>query len=73
MQINHWVNLSCYKLACDYFLHLQSTLCTHSCPISFILLLCSAAQKMKNSLMKTSYRHVSPQSSASGVVFYSAV
>jgi hypothetical protein len=27
------LNLSCYKLACHYFLHLQTTLCTHTCHI----------------------------------------
>jgi hypothetical protein len=42
-------------------------------PISFVMQLCSAAQKMKDSLMKTSSRRASPQSSACVVVFYSAV
>jgi hypothetical protein len=37
------------------------------------LLLCSAAQKMKNSLMKTSSRCVGLQSSACGVVLVSTV
>jgi hypothetical protein len=39
-----------------YFPHLLSTLCTHTCPISYILLLCSAVQKMRSTLMKTSSR-----------------
>jgi hypothetical protein len=73
------LSLSCYKLAYHYVLHLQSTLCTHTwhisyilllCAwhISYILLLCSAAQKMKTPLMKTSSRRAGPQSSAYGVV-----
>jgi hypothetical protein len=37
------------------------------------LLLCSAAQKMKTSLMKTSSRRAGPQSSAYGMVPYSAI
>jgi hypothetical protein len=56
LQLNHLLSLSCYKLACHYFLHLLSTLFTHTCHISYILLLCSAAQKMRNTLMKTSSR-----------------
>jgi hypothetical protein len=60
LQLNHLLSLSCYKLACHYFLHLLSTLCTHTCPISCILLLCSAAQKMRSTLMKTSSRCVKP-------------
>jgi hypothetical protein len=56
LQLNHLLSLSCYKLACHYFLHLLSTLFTHTCPIFCILLLCSAAQKMRNTLMKTSSR-----------------
>jgi hypothetical protein len=43
LQLNHLLSLSCYKLACHYFLHLLSTLCTHTCPIFYILLLCSTA------------------------------
>jgi hypothetical protein len=66
------LSLSCYKLACHYFLHLRSTLCTHTFHISYILLLCSAAQKMKSSLMKTSFRHACPRPSTFGVVFCSA-
>jgi hypothetical protein len=62
------LRLSCYKLACHYFLHLHSTLCTHTCHISCILLLCSAGQKMKSSLMKTPSRCAGPRSSACGVV-----
>jgi hypothetical protein len=54
------LSLSYYKFACHYFLHLWGTLCTHTSYIFCILLLCSAAQKMKNSLMKTSSRHASP-------------
>jgi hypothetical protein len=38
---NYMFGLSCYKLACHYFLHLLSTLCTHTCPIFCILLRCS--------------------------------
>jgi hypothetical protein len=64
------LSLSCYKLACHYFLHVQSTLCTHTCHISCVLL-CSAAQKMKSFLMKTSSRCAGPRSSACGVVLYS--
>jgi hypothetical protein len=60
LQLNHLLSLSCYKLACHYFLHLLSTLCTHTCPISCILFLCSAAQKMRNTLMKTSSRCAKP-------------
>jgi hypothetical protein len=60
LQLNHLLSLSCYKLACHYFLHLLSTLCTYTCPISYILLLCSAAQKMRSTLMKTSSRDVKP-------------
>jgi hypothetical protein len=60
LQLNHLLSLSCYKFACHYFLHLLSTLCTHTCPISCILLLCSATQKMRSTLMKTSSRHVKP-------------
>jgi hypothetical protein len=56
-----------------YFLHLQSTLCIHTCHISGILLLCSVAQKMKSSLMKTSSRRAGPHSSACGMVPYSTV
>jgi hypothetical protein len=52
-----WLSLSCYKLACHYFLHLLSTLCTHTCPIFCTLLLCSTAQEMRSTLMKTSSRH----------------
>jgi hypothetical protein len=66
------LSLSCYKLAYHYFLHLWSTLCTHTCHISFILLLCSAAQKMKSSLMKTTSRCAGPRSSNCGMVLYSA-
>jgi hypothetical protein len=54
LQLNHLLGLSCYKLTCHYFLHLLSTLCTHTCPISYILLLCSIAQKMMSTLMKAS-------------------
>jgi hypothetical protein len=43
-----------------YFLHLLSTLCTHTCHILYILLLCSAAQKMRSMLMKISSRRVKP-------------
>jgi hypothetical protein len=43
-----------------YFLHLLSTLCTHTCHILCILLLCSAAQKMRSTLMKTSRRAKPP-------------
>jgi hypothetical protein len=60
LQLNHLLSLSCYKLAYHYFLYLLSTLCTHTCPIFCILLLCSAAQKMRNTLMKTSPRCVKP-------------
>jgi hypothetical protein len=38
---NYLLSLSCYKLACHYLLHLLSNLCTHTCPISRILLCCS--------------------------------
>jgi hypothetical protein len=41
LQLNHLLSLSCYKLACHYFLHLPSTLCTDTCPISYILFYCS--------------------------------
>jgi hypothetical protein len=41
--------------------------------ISYILLLCSATEKMKSSLMKSSSRRAGPRSSASGMVLYSAV
>jgi hypothetical protein len=71
-KLNHVVSLSCYKLSCHYFLHLWSTLCTNTYHISYILLLYSAAQKMKSSLMKTSSRCVGPRSSACGVMLYSA-
>jgi hypothetical protein len=54
------LSLSCYKLACHYFLHLRSILCTNTCHISCILLLCSTAQKMKSSLMKSSSRRAGP-------------
>jgi hypothetical protein len=37
---NYFLSLSCYKHACHYFLHLLSTFCTHTCPISCILLSC---------------------------------
>jgi hypothetical protein len=60
-------------LACHYLLHLQSTLCTQTCHIFCILLLCSAAQKMKSSLMKTSSRRMGPRPSACGVVLVSVV
>jgi hypothetical protein len=43
-----------------YFLHLLSTLCTHTCHIFCILLLCSAAQEMRSTLMKTSSRRAKP-------------
>jgi hypothetical protein len=49
------LSLSCYKRASHYFLLLLCTLCTHTCHVS--LLICFAAQKMKNSLLKTSSRH----------------
>jgi hypothetical protein len=55
------LSLSCYKLASHYFLQLWSTLCTHTCHISCILLLCSAAQKTKSSSMKTSFRRACPR------------
>jgi hypothetical protein len=54
------LSLSCYNLACHYFLHLWSTLGTHTCHISCIFLLCSAIQKMKSSLMKTYSRRAGP-------------
>jgi hypothetical protein len=54
------LSLSCYKLACHYFLHLWSTLCTHTCYISCILLLCSATKRMKSSSMMTSFRRTCP-------------
>jgi hypothetical protein len=60
LQLTYLLSHSCYKLACHYFLYLVSTLCTHTCLISCILLLCSAAQKMRNNLMKTSSRHAKP-------------
>jgi hypothetical protein len=60
LQVNHLLSLSYYELAYHYFLYLLSTLCTHTCPISYILLLCFAAQKMRNTLMKTSSRRVKP-------------
>jgi hypothetical protein len=60
LQLNHLLSLCCYKLACNYFVHLLGTSCTHTCPISCILLLCSVAQKMRNTLMKTSSRLVKP-------------
>jgi hypothetical protein len=60
LQLNHLLRLSCYKLACHHFLHLLSTLFTHTCPISYILLLCSAAQKIRNTLMETSSRCAKP-------------
>jgi hypothetical protein len=50
----------CYKLACHYYLHLLSTLCTHTCPIFYILLLSSTALKIRNTSMKTSSRHAKP-------------
>jgi hypothetical protein len=56
-----------------YFLHLWSTLCTHTYYISYILLLYSVAQKMKSSLMKTSSKRAGPWSSSYGMVPYSAV
>jgi hypothetical protein len=49
-----------------YFLHLLSTLCTDTCYILCILLLCSAVQKMRSTLMKISSRHVKPRSTACG-------
>jgi hypothetical protein len=67
------LSLYCYKLACHYFLHLHSTLCTHTYHISCIFLLYSATQKMKSSLMKTSSRRAGLQSSTCGVVPYFAV
>jgi hypothetical protein len=67
------LSLFCYKLAYHYFVHLWSTLSTDTCHISCILLLCSAAQKMKTSLMKTSSRHAGVLSSAYGVVLVSVV
>jgi hypothetical protein len=48
LQLNHLLSLSCYKLACHYFLHLLSTLCTHTCPISCILLCCSEDEEYFN-------------------------
>jgi hypothetical protein len=48
------------KLHVIYFLHLVSTLCTHTCHILCILLLCSAAQMMRSTLMKTSSRRAKP-------------
>jgi hypothetical protein len=60
LQLNHLLSLSYYKFACHYFLHLLSTLCTHTYPISYILLLCSAAQKVRNTLMKTSSSYAKP-------------
>jgi hypothetical protein len=57
LQLDHLLSLSCYTLACHYFLHLLSTLCTHTCPISCILLLCSAAQKMRSTFMKIRYAY----------------
>jgi hypothetical protein len=49
-----------------YFLHLRSTLCTHTCHIFCILLLCSTAQKMRSRLMKTSSRRAKPRSTSCG-------
>jgi hypothetical protein len=60
LQLNHLLSISCYKVAYHYFLHLLSTLCTHTCPIFYILLLCSAAQKVRRTLMMTSSRRVKP-------------
>jgi hypothetical protein len=41
LQLNHLLSLSCYKVAYHYFLHLLSTLCTHTCSIFCRLLCCS--------------------------------
>jgi hypothetical protein len=43
-----------------YFLHMLSTLCTHTCHILCMLLLCFAAQKMRSTLMKISSRREKP-------------
>jgi hypothetical protein len=60
LQINQFVKLFLVIiLHVLYFLHLLSTVCTHTCHILCILLLCSAAQKM-STLMKTSSRHAKP-------------
>jgi hypothetical protein len=66
------LSISCYKLACHYFLYLRSTLCIHTCHIFCILLLCFATQMMKSFLMKTSFMCACPRSSTFGVVFCSA-
>jgi hypothetical protein len=67
-QINHVVKPFLYKLACLYFPHLQSNLCTDTCYTSCILLLCSPTQKTKSSLLKTSFRRAGPWSSTCGTV-----
>jgi hypothetical protein len=73
LHLNLLLSLSCYKLAYHYFLHLRSTLYTHTCHISYILLLCSATQKMKSSLMKAFSRRASSWSSACGMVSFPTV
>jgi hypothetical protein len=71
--LNLLLSLSCYKLVCHYLLHLLSTLCTHTCHISYILILCSTDKKMKSCLMKIFSRRAGPRSTACGMVSFSAV
>jgi hypothetical protein len=61
LQINLLVKLFLViNLYIIYFLHLLSTLYTHICHILCIMLLCSAAQKMRSTLMKISSRRAKP-------------
>jgi hypothetical protein len=61
LQINLLVKLFLViNLHVIYFLHLLSTLCTHTSYILCILLLCSASQKMRSTLIKISSRLAKP-------------
>jgi hypothetical protein len=45
-KLNHMLSLSCYKIACHYFLHLLSTLCTNTCYFTyFAVMLCCSEDK----------------------------
>jgi hypothetical protein len=60
LQLNLVLSLSCYKCASHYFPTLAEYFMYSHLLCFLFLLLCSAAQKMRSSLMKTSSRWVGP-------------
>jgi hypothetical protein len=58
LQLNLVLSLSYYKLVCHYFPTLAEYFMYSHLLCFLFLLLCSAAQKMRSSLMKTSSMHL---------------